>query len=187
MSQTKKLTLAAMFLAIGLLLPFLFLQNPQLGMMFLPMHIPVLLCGLICGKKHGLAVGFIMPIMRSAIFQVPMMFPMAVSMAFELATYGFVIGLLYNSSKWKCILALFRSLIIAMVAGRVVWGAAMIVILGLRGGSFTWEAFIGGAVLGAIPGILLQLVLIPMIMIALNKTGLVPFNNRHNAGARSDK
>ncbi|MCL2200640.1 MAG: ECF transporter S component [Oscillospiraceae bacterium] len=187
MNQTKKLILAAMFLAIGLVLPLFIGQIPEIGMMLLPMHLPVLLCGLILGMKHGLAVGLVLPVMRSLIFGMPVMIPMAVAMSFELATYGLVIGLLYHSSKWKCLLALFRSMLVAMVAGRVVWGVAMVVILGATGSAFSWQAFIGGALLNAIPGILLQLVLIPMIMIALNKTGLVPFNTGHRRKASSEE
>ena len=81
----KKTILAAMFLGLGLVLPFLTGQIKEIGNMLLPMHIPVLLCGLICGWQYGIAVGFIMPILRSFLFSMPHMFPNAVSMAFELA------------------------------------------------------------------------------------------------------
>ncbi|MCL2409003.1 MAG: ECF transporter S component [Oscillospiraceae bacterium] len=175
-SQIKNLTLAAMFLAIGLTLPLLIGQVQILGAALLPMHIPVLLCGLICGWKYGLGVGLILPIMRSLIFGMPPMFPVAYAMTFELAVYGLVIGLLYGKSRWQCIVALYRSLIIAMIAGRIVWGAAMFVLLvGIRGGTFTFYAFITGAVLNAWPGIVIQLILIPVLMVALNRTGLVHF------------
>lgn len=53
------LALAAMFLALGLVLPFATAQIQQIGNMLLPMHIPVLLCGLICGWQYGGLVGFI--------------------------------------------------------------------------------------------------------------------------------
>ena len=96
-------------------------------------------------------------------------------MAFELATYGFVAGFLYNRSRWQCVIALYRSIIIAMLAGRLVWGVAEIIIFGLQGNSFTWQAFMAGAFINAIPGIIVQLVLIPALMVALNKTGLVKF------------
>ena len=76
---------------------------------------------------------------------------------------------------------LYRSLIVAMIAGRVVWAAAMIVLLGLSGGAFTWQMFISGAFLNAIPGIILQLVLIPAIMVALDRAKLVPFRKEENA------
>ncbi|MDE7290351.1 MAG: ECF transporter S component [Oscillospiraceae bacterium] len=176
-NQLVNLTLAAMFLAIGLLLPLLTGQIKQIGNMLLPMHIPVLLCGLICGWQYGLGVGFVMPLLRSAIFGMPILFPTAVAMAFELATYGFVVGFLYSHSRWKCVIALYRCMIIAMLSGRVVWGIVQVCLLGLGENGFTFSAFIAGAFLKAIPGIILQLILIPSIMIALNRTGLVRFSN----------
>jgi len=171
----KNLTLSAMFLAIGIVLPFLTGQIPQIGMMLLPMHVPVLLCGLICGWRHGAVVGLILPIMRAFMFGMPPLFPIAVAMSFELAVYGLVVGFLYGSSRWQCVVALYRSLICAMIAGRVVWGVAMAVLLGIGGGSFTFQMFIAGALVNAVPGIILQLVFIPVIMVALNRTGLVRF------------
>ncbi len=172
------LTLSAMFLAIGMVLPMLTGQIQLIGNMLLPMHIPVLLCGLICGWQYGFAIGAILPVMRSLIFTMPHMYPNAISMAFELAAYGLLIGLLYNGSRWKCIRSLYRSMIIAMLGGRIIWGAAMIVLLGIKGSSFTLEAFFAGAFLNAIPGIILQLVLVPAIMVALDRTRLVPFSKK---------
>lgn len=174
----KNMTLAAMFLAIGMVLPFFTGQIPQIGNMLLPMHIPVFLCGMICGWQYGAAVGFILPLLRSAIFGMPVLFPGATSMAFELMTYGLVAGLLYGYSRWKCVISLYRSMLIAMIAGRVVWGAVQMLQLGLAGGRFTLQIFMTGAVLNAIPGILVQLILIPGIMVTLNKTGLVRFQKR---------
>ncbi|WP_330558204.1 ECF transporter S component [Acutalibacter sp. 1XD8-33] len=115
-SITKNIVLSAMFLAIGLILPFFTVQIPQIGQMLLPMHIPVLLCGFVCGWQSGAIVGFVLPLLRSAIFGMPVFFPSATGMAFELMTYGLVAGLLYSLSKWKCLLALYRSLVIAMLA-----------------------------------------------------------------------
>lgn len=181
----KKLVLSAMFLALGIVLPFVTGQIPQIGNMLLPMHIPVFLCGLICGWQYGAAVGVIVPIMRSMIFTVPVMFPNAVSMALELMTYGLVAGLLYGLSRHQCIIALYRSIIIAMLAGRAVWGAAQVIFLTAGGKSFTWSAFAAGAFLNAIPGIIIQLVLIPTIMLALHKTGLVPFKLHDSANTKS--
>lgn len=172
--QIKNLVLAAMFLAIGLLLPFLTGQLKNLGSMLLPMHIPVMLCGLICGWQYGAAVGAILPLLRNLLFGMPPM-PGAISMAFELCTYGLVIGLMYGLSKWKCIISLYRSMIVAMLAGRAVWGVAQYIILGIKGGSFGLEAFMAGAFLNAIPGIILQLIFIPVLMVALDRTGMVRF------------
>ena len=175
---TKKLALSALFLALGLVLPFLTGQIPQIGAMFLPMHLPVFLFGLICGWQYGAIVGFVLPLLRSVIFGMPLMFPKATAMAFELMTYGLVSGLLYGLSKKQGLFALYRSLIAAMVAGRVVWGAAEVILLGISGSGFTWKMFMTGAFLNAIPGILIQLTLIPAIMAALNRTGLLPYHRQ---------
>lgn len=185
--QIKKLTLSAMFIALGIVLPFVTGQIPKVGNMLLPMHIPVFLCGLICGWQYGGVVGFVLPLMRSMMFSMPPIFPQATSMALELMTYGLVVGLLYGLSRHQCIIALYRSLIIAMLAGRAVWGLAQIVFLNMQGNAFTWELFLSGAFLTAIPGILIQLLLIPAIMLALHKTGLVKFkrsdHDRHTPKA----
>ena len=176
-TSSKRLVLSALFLAIGLVLPFFTGQIPAVGKMLLPMHIPVLLCGLICGWQYGLAVGFITPLLRSLLFSMPVFYPTAVGMAFELAVYGAVSGWLYTHSKYQCVKALYKCLIPAMVAGRVLWGGVMMVLMGVSGGVFTWELFIGGAVLNAVPGIVLQLVLIPAVMVLLDRTKLVPFTH----------
>ena len=175
--NTKNLVLAAMFLAIGLVLPFFTGQIPQIGSMLLPMHLPVLLCGLLCGWQYGAAVGLILPMLRYVLFGMPPLLT-AVAMSFELLTYGLVIGLLYSRSRWKCIFSLYRSLLIAMVAGRVVWGVVRVIMTGVAGEAFTWQLFLSGAVLTAIPGIILQLVFIPALMVALDKTGLVRFSRK---------
>ncbi len=185
-SQMKNLTLTAMFMAIGIVLPFFTGQIPQIGNMLLPMHIPVFLCGLICGWQYGAAVGFILPLMRSILFSMPPLFPNATAMAFELLTYGLVAGFLYSRSRWQCIIALYRSIIIAMIAGRMVWGIAEIVLLGISGSTFTWGAFMAGAFLNAIPGIMVQLILVPAVMVALNRTGLVRFQ-RQQASVQTAK
>lgn len=177
--SVKNMTLSAMFVAIGVVLPFFTGQIPRIGNMLLPMHIPVFLCGLICGWQYGAVVGFVLPLFRSMLFSVPVMFPNAAAMAFELMTYGLVAGLLYGRSKWQCVIALYRSLVIAMLSGRIVWGFVQMVFLGLSGKYFTWKAFMAGAFLNAVPGIILQLIFIPAVMVALNRTGLVQFRNHH--------
>ncbi len=177
----KNLTLTAMFLAIGLVLPLLTGQIPQIGSMLLPMHIPVFLCGLICGWQYGAVIGFILPLLRYVIFGMPVLFPTGIAMSFELLTYGLVAGLLYGISRWQCIIALYRSMLAAMLAGRVVWGAVQMILLGISGNVFTWRMFMAGAFLNAVPGIIVQLILIPGIMVALNRTGLVRFKKRQSA------
>ncbi len=177
-THLRNLTLAAMFFAIGLVLPFFTGQIPQIGQMLLPMHIPVFLCGLICGWQYGGVVGATLPLLRSVWFGMPVFYPNALAMSAELLTYGIVAGLLYARSRWQCLFALYRSLLAAMLAGRIVWGAAEILLLGIKGNAFTWEAFLAGALLNAIPGICLQLFLIPAVMVALDRTGLVRFRRK---------
>ena len=169
--QVRKMTYAALYLAIAMVLPFVTGQIPEIGVMLSPMHIPVLLCGFMCGWPWGLAVGFIAPLLRSVVFGMPVMFPGAVAMAFELATYGCVSGLLYHLLPKKA-WCTYAVLVISMIAGRVVWGIARLILAGLSGGSFTWALFIAGAVTNAIPGIILHLALIPVLVIAMNRAGL---------------
>lgn len=178
-SVVKNLALAAMFLALGIILPFVTGQIPQIGKMLLPMHIPVLLCGLICGKKYGLAVGAITPLLRSVLFSVPVLYPTAIAMAFELAAYGFAVGLFYEKARWHCVVSLYRCLFGAMICGRLVWGIVDCLLLGYGENGFTLSLFFVTAFVSAIPGIILQLVLIPSVMLLLNKTGLVPFSRHH--------
>ena len=166
--QTRKLTYAALFLALALVLPFRTGQIPEIGKMLSPMHIPVLLCGFLCGWPWGLAVGFIAPLLRSVLFGVPVMFPGAVAMAFELAVYGALSGLLYSILPRKT-RSIYVTLIVSMIAGRVVWGIVRWILAGLSGSSFTWELFIAGAVTNAVPGIILHIVLTPVLVIVLER------------------
>ena len=182
----KNLTLSAMFLALGLVLPFLTGQIPQIGSMLLPMHIPVFLCGLICGWQYGGLIGAILPPLRYALFGMPILYPTGIAMMAELATYGIVAGFLYQRSRWQCLRALYRAIITAMVSGRAVWALAEIALLGISADGFTWQMFISGALLNAIPGIIVQLILLPAVMVALNRTGLVRFRKDIASQTRSD-
>ena len=104
--------------------------------------------------------------------------PNGIAMAFELAAYGILAGICYSRSRWNCMTALYRSLFIAMIGGRVVWGVASIIIMGLSKSVFTWQMFIAGACFNAIPGIILQLLFIPALMAALDKTGVISMGHR---------
>lgn len=170
MRNTKitKLILSALFLAMALVLPFLTGQIPEVGSMLCPMHIPALLCGFFCGWPWGLMVGIVAPVLRSVTFGMPPMFPVAICMAFELAAYGAVSGALYAKLPKKKS-SIYIALLVAMVAGRLVWGAAQFVCLGLSGSAFSLSAFWAGAVASAIPGIIVQIVLIPLLVMALEK------------------
>ena len=174
----QKLILSGLFLAFGYILPFFTGQIPQIGKLLLPMHIPVFLCGLICGGQYGLIVGFVLPIMRSMIWGMPIMYPTAIGMAFELAAYGGIIGFLYQKARWQCLLSLYRCMLTAMVGGRIIWGIVMMFLMGLGAGAFTFEAFLAGAFLNAIPGIVLQLIVVPCVMLALDRTHMIRFKKK---------
>ncbi len=165
----KHLTLSAVLLAMGVILPLLTAQIKEIGDSLLPMHLPVLLCGALCGKKYGGAIGLILPPMRSLLFGMPPIYPNAVYMALELATYGFVIGLLYHHAGKGRLYRLYLSLLAAMLAGRAVWGVAKATLLGFRGESFPFAAFIAGSFTDALPGILLQLLLVPFLIKILER------------------
>lgn len=166
--NTKKLTLSAMMLALAYLLPFVTGQIPEIGNMLCPMHIPVLLCGFLCGPYWGVSVGFVSPLLRSMILGMPPMFPKAICMAFELAVYGLVCGLMHKYMPRKKGF-IYVSLVTAMIAGRLVWGAAMYICMGINGGAFGFSAFLAGAITNAIPGIIIQLVLIPVVVMLVQK------------------
>lgn len=186
MRQTKKMVLSALFMALGIVLPFLTGQIQQIGNMLLPMHIPVLLCGFICGWQYGLAVGFITPLLRSVLFGMPPLMPTAAAMAVELAVYGLVTGLLYRKLPKKAPY-LYVSLLCAMIAGRIAWGIAGIPLFGMAGNVFTAQIFLSGALLNAIPGIILQIVLIPVIMMALARAGFLRAEAADSKGDKEQK
>ena len=166
-SNTKKLVLSAFFLALGLVLPFLTGQIPEIGNM-----ISLMLCGFICGGPYGALVGLILPPLRFLLFQMPPLFPTGIAMAFEMGTYGLVCGLLYGRLQQN-LKGIYLSLIAAMIAGRIVWGIAQVILMGLSGGTFTFQIFITQALLNAIPAIILQLIIVPAIVAALRRARLI--------------
>ena len=173
--KTKDLVSAALCVALGLIVPQVFHlipfvgSVPNLGGVFLPMHIPVLLCGFLCGWKYGAACGAIVPLLSSVVTGMPVLWPQGITMVFELAAYGLFTGLLYRALKKN----VYLSLIAAMIAGRVVSGIAKAVFFGMADKPFGMAAFISGAFTTAIPGIILQLVLIPVLVVALEKAGML--------------
>ena len=167
--RLERMVLSALLLAIALVLPLITGQLPQLGNVLCPMHLPVLLCGFFCGPWYGLAVGMISPLLRFLCFGVPSLLPTGVAMCFELAAYGFVSGLLYRVLPPKKSM-IYVALGAAMIAGRLVWGAVRVLLYGLGSSSFGWAAFLAGGFLNAIPGMVLQLVLIPLLVMAVEKT-----------------
>lgn len=175
MKPVTKLTLAGFFLALGLVLPFITGQIQVIGSMLCPMHLPVLLCGLICGWKYGLVVGLILPLLRHFLFGMPPLYPQAFSMAFELAAYGLISGLIYAHQKNQSVGSVYLALIVAMLGGRIVWGLVMWILMLGSQGTFTIPMFIAGAFTNALPGIVLMLLLIPLILAVLNQSGLLRF------------
>ena len=168
-NNIRKIVISAMLLALGIVLPLFTAQLKEIGDTLLPMHIPVMLCGFICGWKYGLTIGIMLPFLRSVLFGMPPIYPNAVWMALEMGTYGLVIGILYNKDIVKGKIKIYVSLISAMLAGRIVWGIAKLILLGAKGLGFTFAAFIAGGFVDALPGIILQLVLIPAIMLIINR------------------
>lgn len=166
-----------MFFALGIVLPFLIGQIPAIGKMLSPMHIPVLFCGLIVGWKYGLIVGFLLPLVRSVLFGMPALFPNATGMAFELGTYGFVIALVYSRFPHKNTMAVYISLITAMLAGRIVWGIAQVIMLGVTGGAFTFQAFYYHSLCKCYSSNYSSAYFIPVVMASLDNAGIVCFTS----------
>jgi len=164
MTKTKKIVISGLMLALCLLLPFLTGQIQTFGRMLAPMHLPVLLAGFLAGPFYAAAIGFIAPLLRFVLFSMPPIFPVGIAMAFELLTYGLVVGIMMNLLKKKNIKNIFISLIIAMIAGRIVWSITMFIVLG---GAFTLKMALTASVINAIPGIICQLIIIPPIVYKL--------------------
>ena len=166
----RHLTCAAMCLALCLYLPFLTGQIPQIGRALSPMHIPVLLAGFLCGPWWAMVVGLVAPMLRHSLFLMPPLVT-AIAMSFELAAYGLFSGLLYQLLPKKRS-NIYVSLILAMLGGRIVLGIANTVIFGLSGTAYGFTTFLTSAFVTALPGIVIQLVLIPVILFALKKAKL---------------
>lgn len=164
MSRIKQLSLSAFFLALGLVLPFAFHSfGPQAGTIFLPMHIPVLLCGFVCGSSYGALVGALTPLLSATLTGMPPLMPTGIAMCLELLTYGFISGLLVKR------LPLYPTLIITMLAGRVVSGCVNLLLLSMAGKAYTLSIFLTTAFVTAIPGILLQLAVVPLLVHVIYK------------------
>ncbi len=159
MTSTKKLTFAGLFLALAVLIPMVFHLTGIAGPIFLPMHIPVILCGFICGKKYGLLVGAIAPLINTLILGMPVLYPIGIAMVFELAAYGFFAGLLFKKSK-----RVMPALIGAMVLGRIIRILATFLITVPFGAVFIFKGILVAIFVTSIWGIIIQLVLIPLVL-----------------------
>ena len=160
MSYTRKLIHVAMFTALGVMLPIAFHLVGGVGSVFLPMHIPVLMAGLMLGIKGGLATGMLIPIVSSLTTGMPPLMPMLPIMVVELGVYGIVTGYLYR----QCKLPLVWSLIGAMLAGRLAATlvvAGMVMMLAVKLEPMT---YIIGAISLGLPGIVIQLLFIPLLV-----------------------
>lgn len=167
--SVKKITAAAFYLALCYILPFLSGNIPAVGNMLCLIHIPVILAGFTLGWQYGLFLGIIAPLTRSLMFGSPIFYPNAIGMAVELGIYGLASGLFYKLfSKINRTAAIYLSLIIAMVLGRIAWGGARCLLL-LFNTEFSLKIFIAGAFLNAWPGIILQILLIPPLVKAYEK------------------
>lgn len=169
---TKSVVLAGIFIALGLLLPMLTGHVEGLSRMISPMHFPVLIAGFVCGAPLGFAVGLLTPLVSSFATGMPPLFPHALSMAFELAAYGMIAGLLYNKLAKKP-LNVYVSLLAAMLGGRLVGGIANAVLLGISGAGYSLEVFMTSMFINAIPAIISQIIIVPIIVLALKKAKLI--------------
>lgn len=168
----KNTVFSAMFLALCIVLPVITGGIPQIGNMISPMHIPVFICGFVCGWQYGAVVGFVAPLLRSSVFHMPVMYPTAVAMAFELAAYGVVCGMLYKIFPKKNIYV-YLSLIISMLSGRFVWGAARYIMAALSASEFSFAMFLSGAFAEAFPAIICHIIIVPLVVMALKKSKLI--------------
>lgn len=171
MTNTKKMVLCAVCIALCVVVPMAFHAIPNGGTVFLPMHIPVLLCGMLCGWPLGGVCGLLGPLLSSVITQMPRAAVLP-GMMVECCVYGMVAGFLMGRVRTgKLYLDLYLSLVPAMLAGRVISGIAKALILA-PGTSLTGWATV--SFVTGLPGIAIQLLLIPALLYALTRAGLIP-------------
>lgn len=171
-TSTRKLTLSALFLALGLVLPLITGQIPQIGKMLLPMHIPVLLCGMVCGAPYGAVCGLLGPMLSSVLTGMPTAALMPAMMV-ECAAYGLTTGLMLRLVRTgKTYADLYLALVAAMLVGRLVSGVTKA--LFFMAGQYTMQAWIAASFVTALPGIVLQLAVVPSIVYYLMRAGLIP-------------
>ncbi|MBU5428084.1 ECF transporter S component [Tissierella pigra] len=164
--KTNDLVLAGIFVSMGLILPIVFHGFGGGGPVFLPMHIPVLIAGFFLELPFAIAVGILTPVLSSLLTGMPPVFPVLPYMALELTVYSAVVSLLYRKLK----LNVYISLIISMICGRIMAGIAVWALITF----FTVQLpspvlFIQGAIINGLPGIVIQLILIPIIVLSTNR------------------
>ena len=166
-TRTHDIVLTGIFIGMGILFPIMFNMVGMTGSVFLPMHIPVMLAGIVCGAFYGMTAGIVVPFISSFISGTPAIYPVTVYMAFELAAYGILCGLLSRR------LGIILTLAISMIGGRLVLAVAQLILLGAAGRQFTLEGFITASFITAVPGIILQFVAVPVIVRALRKNRMI--------------
>lgn len=172
MSQVKRIVIAAVCAAIGIVLPMAFHSIPNAGSVWLPMHIPVMICGLVAGPAAGAATGLLAPVLSSLLTGMPAM-PVLPPMACELVVYGLVSGALSQRVRTGSTSRdLYVSLVGAMVAGRVARGVLSALIFST--GSYSLEAWLMTSFATCLTGIVLQLAVVVPIVVSLERAGLVP-------------
>lgn len=177
MSKLTKCVVTAVCIALCVVLPMGLHAIPNAGTLLSPMHIPVLLCGLVCGWPYGLLCGLAGPTLSCFITSMPGMGYLPTMMV-ELALYGLISGLLMHFIRTGHLIAdLYISLITAMLTGRILTGAARALLF--TAGSYSWKAWAAGYFVSSFPGIILQLILLPVLYLALQRAHLIParYNN----------
>lgn len=163
-THVQKITVSALFLALGLILPMAFHGfGPNVGAMLLPMHIPVLLCGFVCGAYYGAFIGLLTPFLSSLLTGMPILYPVGIAMMFELMIYGCFTGLFIKRYP------IYVSLVISMLCGRIVSGIVQFVLLSFVNKAYTLSIFLGASFVSALPGIVLQLCTIPLLINIIHK------------------
>lgn len=170
MKKTKNLTYGALLIVLGVVTPMIFHTFNMGGKIFLPMHIPVLIAGLLLDPLYALFVGVLTPILSSILTSMPPLMPMLPIMVFELGTYGLVASLIKNKAKQNDII----SLIGAMIAGRIVAGIVVYFMVSLFSVKLPApHIFISSGIVTGLPGIAIQIVLIPVLMHILRSSGVI--------------
>ncbi len=163
--KVYNLVLAGFLIALGIMLPQLIGRIQILGQSLLPMHFPVLICGLVCGWKYGGVCGIVVPITASLIFTMPPLFPIAVAMAFELAAYAIIAAVCYKKMKMN----IYLSLIISMLGGRIVYGIVNYLLMMINSQTYSLEVYFTTTFVNGIVGMIAQIIIVPLLVIAIQK------------------
>jgi hypothetical protein len=170
-TKLRNIIFTALCIVIGLILAQVVktIPIPYPGAVLLPMHIPVLICGFLCGWAYGALSGLMLPLIGFVLTGMPPIFPTGISMMLELAAYGALTAVLYRYTKGKVLI----SLIGAMIGGRAVMAAVNTILFSFTDSVYGWSLFISSAFFTALPGIIFQIILIPIIVLSLKRAKLI--------------